>query len=155
MTVNNSSVAIFVSQAKMQLRQVNENPNRFEITLTVTSSCEVTISLQRSEVNSCACVTSNCILTSNKKSQPLTSSTFIVSSEGHTCPGTDLWPHGCASWPHRITSNPQMNFKAVLIFTDLAQLHFCLAYRNSHWAFIDCHTQVILQLGEDEILIYL
>ena len=29
----------------MQLRQVNENPNRFEINLTVTSSCEVTISL--------------------------------------------------------------------------------------------------------------
>ena len=31
-TVNNySSVAIFVSQAKMQLRQVNENPNRSKL----------------------------------------------------------------------------------------------------------------------------
>ena len=29
----------------MQLRQVNENPNRFEIDLAVTSSCEVMISL--------------------------------------------------------------------------------------------------------------
>ena len=44
-TGNNSSVAISVSQAKMQLRQVNENPNEFEINLAVTSSCEVTISL--------------------------------------------------------------------------------------------------------------
>ena len=41
--VDNSSVATFISQAKMQLRQVNENQNRFE--LSVTSSCEVTISL--------------------------------------------------------------------------------------------------------------
>ena len=69
-------------------------------------------------------------------------------------PGTDLWPHAYASWPHRMTSNPQINFKAVLIFIDLAQLYFCLAYRNSHWAFIDCHTPVTLQLGEDKILIY-
>ena len=109
----------------------------------------------RSEVNSCACVTSNCVLTSNKKSQPLTSCIIIVSSEGHTCPGIDLWPHAYASRPHRMTWNPQINFKAVLIFIDLAQLHFCLAYKNIHWAFIDCHTPVILQLGEDKILIYL
>ena len=42
-----------------------------------------------------------------------------------------------------------------MTFIDLAQLHFCLAYKNSHWAIIDRHTQVILQLGEDKILIYL
>ena len=113
------------------------------------------LTCMRSEVNSCACVTSNCILTSNEKSQPLNSCIFIVPSEGHTCPGTDRWPHAYASWPHRMMSNPQINFKAVLIFIDLAQLHFCLAYINSHWAFIDCHTPVILQLGEDKMLIYL
>ena len=45
-------------------------------------------------------------------------------------------------WRHR-----QINFESVLIFIDLAQLHFCLAYRNSHWAIIDCHTPVILQLA--------
>ena len=109
----------------------------------------------RSEVNSCACVTSNCVLTSNEKSQPLTSCIFIVSSAGHTCPGTDLWLHAYASWPHRMTSNPQINFKAVLTFTDLAQLQFCLASKNSHRVFIDCHAPVILQLGKDKILIYL
>ena len=49
----------------------------------------------------------------------------------------------------------QINFKAVLIFIDLAQLHFCLPYKNSHWIIIDCHTPVILQLVEDKILIYL
>ena len=40
----------------------------------------------------------------------------------------------------------QINFKFVLIFIDLAQLHFCLAYKNSHWAIIYCLTSVILQL---------
>ena len=139
----------------MQLRHVNENPNRFEINLAVTSSCRSWLAYMRSEVNSYSCMTSNYILTSNKKSQPLTSCIFIVSSEGHTCPGTDLWPHAYTSWPHRMMSNPQINFKAVLIFIDLVQLHFCLAYKNMHWAFIDCHTPVILQLGEDKILIYL
>ena len=47
-----------------------------------------------------------------------------------------------------------INFESVWIFIDLAQLHFCLAYKNSHWAIIDCHAQVILQLGEDKILSY-
>ena len=28
-------------------------------------------------------------------------------------------------------------------------------FKNSHWVIIDCHTPVILQLGEDKILIYL
>ena len=134
-TVNNSSVAFFVHQAKMQLRQVNENQNRFEINLAVTSWW-VCI---RSEVNSGACMTFNCVLTSNEKSQPLTSCIFIATSEDHTCPGTDLLPH----------------FKAVFIFIDLVQLHFCLAYKNSHWAINDCHTPVILQLGKHKILIHL
>ena len=49
----------------------------------------------------------------------------------------------------------QINFESVWIFIDLAQLHFCLAYKNSNWAIIDCHTPVILQLGEDKILFYL
>ena len=49
----------------------------------------------------------------------------------------------------------QINFESVWIFIDLAQLQFCLACKNSHWAIIDCHTPVILQLGEDKILIYL
>ena len=53
-------------------------------------------------------------------------------------------------WRHN-----QINFESVWIFIDLAQLHFCLAYKNSHLAIIDCHTPVILQLGEDKILIYL
>ena len=53
-------------------------------------------------------------------------------------------------WHHR-----QINFKSVFILIDLAQLHFCLTYQNSQWAIIDCHTPVILQLGEDKILIYL
>ena len=33
------------------------------------------------------------------------------------------------------------------------QLHFCLAYKNSHWPIIVSHTPVSLQLGEDKILI--
>ena len=53
-------------------------------------------------------------------------------------------------WRHK-----QIDFKSVLIFLDSAQVHFCSAYTNSHWAIIDCHTPVILQLGEDKILIYL
>ena len=54
-----------------------------------------------------------------------------------------------------MTSQSQINFESVWIFIDLAQLHFCLAYKNSHWAIIDCHTPVILQLEENKILIYL
>ena len=34
-----------LKKQKMQLRQVDENQNRFEINLAVTSSCEVTMSL--------------------------------------------------------------------------------------------------------------
>ena len=34
-------------------------------------------------------------------------------------------------WPHRMISNHQINFKAVLIFIDLRQLLFCFAYKNS------------------------
>ena len=49
----------------------------------------------------------------------------------------------------------QINFKSVWIFIDLVQLHICLVYKSSHWAIIDCHTPVILQLGDDNILIYL
>ena len=49
----------------------------------------------------------------------------------------------------------QMNFKPVLIFIDLAQLHFWLAYKNSQRVIIDCHTPVISQLGEDKVFIYL
>ena len=65
---------------------------------------------------------------------------------------SDLMQTHCdlTGWRHS-----QINFKSVLIFIDLAQLHFSLAYQNSHWAIIDHHTQVILQLGEDKILIYL
>ena len=49
----------------------------------------------------------------------------------------------------------QISFKSVLVFLYLAQLHFCLSYKSSHWAIIDCHTPVILQLEEDKMLIYL
>ena len=49
----------------------------------------------------------------------------------------------------------QINFKPVLIFIGLAQLHFCFAHKNNYWVIIDCHTSVILHLGEDKILIYL
>ena len=64
----------------------------------------------------------------------------------------DLMQTNCdlTGWHHS-----QINLESVWIFIDLAQLHFCLAYKNSHWAIIDCHTPVILQLGEDKILIYL
>ena len=51
-------------------------------------------------------------------------------------------------------SQSQINLESVWIFIGLAQLHFCLAYKNSHWAIIDCHTPVILQPGEDKILFY-
>ena len=136
----------FVSQAKMQLHQVNENQNRFETNLAVTSSCEVTMSLH--EVKGqflCMC---NLQLRFDLYQKIPTSCIFIVTSEGHTCPGTDLWPHAYSSWPHRLMANLQINFKAVLIFNELAQLHFSLAYKNSHWAIIGCHTPVILQLGK-------
>ena len=36
-----------------------------------------------------------------------------------------------------MTAHPQIIFKAVLIFTDLLQLHFCLAHKNSHRAIIE------------------
>ena len=139
----------------MQLRQVNEIQNRFEINLDVTSSCEVTMSLHEVIGQFWGKYDLQLHLTSYKKSQPLTSCICIVTSEGQMCPRIDLWPHAYSSWPHRITSHPQINFKAVLIFIDLAQLHFCLDYKNSHRVIIDCHTPVILQLGEDSMLIYL
>ena len=43
--IDDESIASFVSQAKMQWRQVYENQNGFEINLGVTLSCEVTICL--------------------------------------------------------------------------------------------------------------
>ena len=109
----------------------------------------------RSEVNSEACVTFVYILTSNRKSRPLTSCAFILTSRGHTCPTIDLWLQVYSSWPHRMMSHPQINFKAVLSFIDLARLHFCSAHKSSHRVTIDCHTPVILQLGEDKLLKYL
>ena len=78
----------------------------------------------RSEVNCCACVSSNCVLTSNEKSQPLTSCIFIVSSEGHTCPGTDLLSISKLFWFGLTWRN----------------CNFAWLTKNSHWAFIDCHT---------------
>ena len=62
----------------------------------------------RSEVNSETCVTFNCILTSNPISQPLTSCIFIVTSEGHTCPGINLWHYTHQSWPLRMVSHPKL-----------------------------------------------
>ena len=65
---------------------------------------------------------------------------------------SDLMQTNCdlTGWRHS-----QINFESVWIFIDLAQLHFCLAYKNSHWAIIDRNTPVILRLGENKILINL
>ena len=49
----------------------------------------------------------------------------------------------------------KINFKPDLVFIDLVQPEFCLAYKNSSWDSIDCHTPVILQLGDDKLSIYL
>ena len=92
-------------------------------------------------------------LMKNPNLWPHAYSSWLLKS--HMCPETDLWPHAYSSWPHRMMSNPQINFEAVLIFIDLEQMHFCLAYKNSHWAIIDCHSPVNLQLGEDKILSFL
>ena len=54
------------------------------------------------------------------------------------------------AWHHT-----QINVKPDLVSIDLAQLDFCLAYKNSSRDGIDCHTQVILQLSEDKLSIYL
>ena len=108
----------------------------------------------RSEVNSGAYATFNSVLTSNLISQPLNSCIFIVTCECYTCSGIDLWPHTHLLWPLRVVSHPK-SISKLLIFVDLAQLHFCLTYKNSHRFIIDCHTPVTFQLGEDKILIYL
>ena len=77
-TVNTNPVTIFVSQEKMQLRQVNENQIGFDINMGVTSSCEVTRPFKRSEVKFGACVAFNYTLTANTKSRPPNSCIFIV-----------------------------------------------------------------------------
>ena len=59
---------------------------------------------------------------------------------------------GYAPGCHTVTP---YNFKAVLIFIDLAQLHFCLAHKNSHRVIFDRRTSVNLQVVEDKMLIYL
>ena len=46
------------------------------------------------------------------------------------------------SWPYGMTSQPQNNFKAVLIFIN-------------QWVIIDCHTPAILQQEIDKLLNYL
>ena len=107
---------------------------------------------QRSEVKSRACVTFNYTLTANTKSRPLR---IHLNSGGHTCPKIDLLPHAYSSWPCGMTSHLQNNFKAVLIFIDLAQLYFCLDHRNGHRVIIDCHTSGILQLEDDKLSNYL
>ena len=109
---------------------------------------------QRSEVNSGACVTFNYSLTANTKSRPLNSCIFILTSGDHTCPQIDLWPHAYSSWPYGMTSHPQNNFIAVLIYIDLAQLYFCLDHKNSHQVIIDCHTPVTLPLEDDKLMNY-
>ena len=59
------------------------------------------------------------------------------------------WPltsHAYSSWPHTL----KFISKLILIFTDLVQLHFCLAHKNSR-VLTDCHNPVILLMGEDKM----
>ena len=85
-------------------------------------------------VKSGACLTLNCILTSNKKSQPLTSHIILYSlwllRVTHALELTSDLMHIHHAWSHGKTSHPQIHFKAVLIFIDLAQLHFLLGYQK-------------------------
>ena len=72
----------------------------------------------------------------------------VTHAPGLTC---DLWKiRDLTGWRHT-----QINVKSDLNFIALAQLHFCLAYKNSHWISIDCDTPVILQLAKDKLSISL
>ena len=140
----------------MQFRQVNENQNRFEIYLAVTSSCEVTISLH--EVRGQFV----CICDLQLRFWPLKKNPYLLSHAYSSCllkVTRALELTYDLMHTHRDLTEWRQTLKLISklfwFFIDLAQLHFCLAYKNSHWAFIDCHTPVILQLGEDKILIYL
>ena len=53
------------------------------------------------------------------------------------------------AWRHT-----KINVKPDLVFIDLAQMDFSLAYKNSRWGGIDCHIPVILQLSEDKLSIH-
>ena len=55
--------------------------------------------------------------------------------------------HDLTAWRHT-----QINVKPDLVFIDLAQLVFRLAYKNNHWDGIDCHTPVILQLSGGQVI---
>ena len=104
----------FVSQAQMQLRQVNENQNSFEINLESDTMVHPERSWwvrMRSEVNSRACVTfsdRNEYAWCQRLGYEVRGQYAI---EGHTCSRIDLWPHTHSLWPHSMTSYPQINFK--------------------------------------------
>ena len=85
----------------------------------------------------------------------------------------NLWPFAYSSWIHShmpwnwlLTScilimTSQNDVKHSNQFQSCFDFHwpgataFLLGSQNGHWALIDCHTPVILQLGKDKILIYL
>ena len=92
-TINNDSVAIWVSQARTQLCQVTESQISFKSVW-----CHAERSrwiCMRSGVKSRACVIFNCVLISNVISQPLPS-----------CISGDHRPHTRSSKPHRMTLKP-------------------------------------------------
>ena len=129
----------FVSQAKLQLRQVNPNQNSFEI-----DKRSVPGHVWPSEDTMNMHEVRGWDFSLEVKTQlELTHAQQLTSDLMQTNRDLTGWRHS------------QINFESVWIFIHLAQLHFCLAYKNSHWAIIGCHTPVILQLGEDKILIYL
>ena len=150
--INNDLGAIFVIQAKIQLRLVNENQNTFEITLRMwrhpVKSGRV---CKRSKVDFRARMTSwspdevrgrdfvlaLTVLWKVTKALELTSDLLTIH-------------YSFKGWRHT-----QSKLKNDLIFIDLAQLHFCLAYKIGHWFSFDSHTSVILQLGDDKLSIHL
>ena len=145
-TVNNDLLAIFMSQAKMQLRQVNENQNNLKLIW----GCDVML-WGHNEYTWCQ----RSIL---GQVWPLIASWSLTSYP-------NLWTHAYSLWPLKVTH-------ALELTCDLLRTHhnfsgwchtpgkvehpklisklfrFSLTWRNCilAWLTIDCHTPVIFQL---------
>ena len=146
---------IFVSRAKMQLRQVNVKQNSLKFSFRVWphtvrsrwvwwSQKSIQGHVWPSEVKMYMYVVKGWDMTLEVKTQlNVTNAPKMTSNLIPTHRDLIAWRHTL-----KLVSN-------CINFHWLGATSFFPAYKNSHQVIIDCHTPVVLQLGEDKMWIYL
>ena len=129
-TINNDPVVTFVSQAKMHLRQFNENQNNFKNYLRVwRHPVRSQWVCMRSEVSFGACMT---FRSHNEYAWGQKLGFFVRGQnaiESPTCSKIDLLPHADSLWPRRMTSHPN-KFQTCFDFYWLGATTFLLGLQK-------------------------